>query len=76
MTTAIQTDFPYDIIYRSDPYELAKQAGFNDENIWSVVEGDEDNVFTYGPPHHFVNVIYWVVTEEAHDHNTYFEESE
>jgi hypothetical protein len=46
------------------------------ENIWSVVEGDEDNVFTYGPPHHFVNVIYWVVTEEAHDHNTYFEESE
>jgi hypothetical protein len=47
----LQTDFPYDIIYRSDTYELAKQAGFNDENIWSVVEGDEDNVFTYGPPH-------------------------
>ena len=75
MTTAIQTDFPYDIIYRSATYELAKQAGFNDENIWSVVEGD-DNVLTYGPPHHFINVIYWVVTKEAHDHNTYYEEDE
>ena len=32
--TVIQTDFPYDIIYRSDTYELAKRAGFNDENIW------------------------------------------
>lgn len=43
-------------------------------NVWSVIE-PEDNTYVYGPPRHFVNRMGYVVTKEAHDNNTYYEES-
>lgn len=66
--------FPFVEIKQFHSVAEANQAGFSDDHIWSVVEGDEVNSLTFGPPHHFVNVIHYVVTNEAHDHNTYFVE--
>lgn len=52
----------------------AIKAGFNLSQVWSVTE--TDGVFCYGPPHHFVNVLGFIATEEHHDGNTYYEEPE
>jgi len=65
-------DFPYEIIQRFDTIREAENAGFLPDQTWSVVE--TDNCFTYGPPHHLVNLLYYVTTKETHDHNTYFDE--
>lgn len=54
----------------------ATQAGYADNQIWSVVLDDETNACTYGPPRHVVNVIGYVATNERHDHDTYFHEAE
>lgn len=59
--------------------EDAKKSGFDDNQIWSVVDADSDDpdvhsVWVYGPPHHYVNLLGYVCTQERHDHNTYFEE--
>ena len=79
-------DFPYDEIRdKGDDYFLtvndAKAAGFDMDQIWSVVcedgGSDDDNissVWCYGPPRHVVNVIGYVCTRERHNHDTYFEE--
>ena len=50
----------------------AQEAGFELNQIWSVVECN--NVFTYGPSHHIVNLIGYVATHEAHDGETYYTE--
>ena len=71
------TPFPYEEIHKDsgdyfDSVAQAQAAGLCLEQIWSVIiDGD---ICTYGPPHHFVNVIGYVGTKELHDHNTYFEE--
>lgn len=73
-------DFPFEEI-RTEGGDLfpslaaAKDAGFDEDQIWSVVEGDE-GTWVYGPPHHYVNLLGFVCTQERHDHDTYFEESE
>jgi len=51
----------------------AKEAGYDDNQIWSVVDGD-DNFLIYGPPEHYVNHVGHTVTKERHDGNTYYEE--
>ena len=55
-------------------------------NVWSLVETEEwveragieephrELHFSYGPGHHWVNVIGFIVTAEEHDGNTYYEE--
>ena len=57
--------------YRS--WQEAKDAGWDDNQIWSVT--GEDNTHLYGPPHHYVNHIGHIATEERHDGKTYYEES-
>ena len=79
------TDFPYEEIRRADgnyfdSVEEALTIAKDEYNIWSVIDDEieVDNkryvVFTYGPSRHYVNVIGFVVTKEAHNGNTYFEE--
>jgi hypothetical protein len=80
--TTIQGDFPYEEIRRPDGnyfrnWQEAKDAGFDDDQIWSVVsaEGDDGSEWIIiGPPHHFCNHIGHVATLERHDNNTYYEE--
>lgn len=51
----------------------AENAGYNVNQIWSVAVSDE-MVFTYGPSHHYINVLGYIATEEPHDGDTYYEE--
>ena len=57
-------------------WQHTKDAGFDDDQIWSVVHGDETDVYIYGPPHHYVNLVGFIATQERHDGNTYYEEPE
>lgn len=87
MTTAIeaiQQDFPFDEIrdatgdyFRS--VADAMKAGYQESQIWSVAIADGEgpngeDAFTYGPSHHYVNVMGYIATNEHHDSNTYYEE--
>lgn len=76
--TVHQKDFPFEEIRRSDGnlfanWQEAKDAGFEDDQIWSVTSGD-DGSWMYGPPHNYVNHLGHVATNERHDGNTYYEE--
>ena len=60
--------------------EMVKQLGLTegDNHIWSVVEGDgADGVesLSYGPSHHYVNLLGYIITREAHDGETYYHET-
>jgi hypothetical protein len=70
-------DFPYDHEQYAT-YDEAVQAGYDHDQIWSVVEsiGDFEEVFTYGPPNHIVNRLFYVATVERHDCETYYHEVE
>lgn len=68
------TDFPFNEIGRFDTLKQALDSGYAESQIWSVVSGDDDNVFVYGPAFHYVNRLHFVVTTEHHNGNTYFEE--
>lgn len=80
--TIIKGDFPYEEIRQPDgnyftDWQAAKNAGFNDNQIWSVTEAEGDDGSEWiitGPPHHFVNHIGHIATLERHDNNTYYEE--
>jgi hypothetical protein len=58
-----------------DTMEEARAAGFDDDQIWSVVSGDDEDVWVYGPPHHYINRLGFVATQERHDNDTYYEET-
>ena len=47
-------------------------AGFQDSQMWSVVESDGQ--YSFGPPHHIVNLLGYVATAEHHDGDTYYHE--
>ena len=73
-----EEEFPFEEIRRPDGdywsnWKEAKEAGCDDNQIWSVVDGD-DNFLIYGPPEHYVNHVGHTVTKERHDGNTYYEE--
>ena len=75
----IKSDFPYEEIKNSEgnmffSWRDASIAGYPDNQIWSVVEDDNDTI-TYGPPHHYVNVLGYIATAETHDGQTYYEEN-
>ena len=77
-----ETDFPYYAIPdRNGDYwptiDSCLAAGFKLSQVWSVTvtDTDEDNddpVWCYGPAHHYVNLIGYVVTFEHHDGDTYY----
>jgi hypothetical protein len=91
MTYTVVENFPFEEI-RAEGGNLffsaadAHAAGFDVDQIWSVVECDEyedddegdlelrTSVWVYGPSHHYVNVLGFVATHERHDGDTYFEE--
>ena len=69
-------DFPFDEIRdeNGDYFDTAQDvmnAGHSITQVWSVSE--EAGVFTYGPHHHYINVIGFVATREHHDGETYYE---
>jgi hypothetical protein len=71
-------EFPFEEIARFDSWQKASDAGYPDDQIWSVTEGDCEpwqwGVYSYGPPQHYVNYLYCVVTAEKHDGETYYED--
>lgn len=79
-------DFPFTQIKdevwggHGDYFNSAEEAmlatGLSEKHIWSVIEGNEDGVYTFGPSHHFINVLGYVATKEPHDGDTYYEERE
>jgi len=58
---------------RYGSFQEANADGWSDRQIWSIVSGDE-GVWTYGPPHHFVNIVGFIATKEEHDGETYYHE--
>ena len=80
--TTIEGDFPCEEIRRPDgnyfqSWQEAKDAGYDDDQIWSVTSADGDDGSEWlitGPPHHFCNHIGHLATLERHDNNTYYEE--
>ena len=76
-TAVHEADFPFEEIRRPDGdywsnWKEAKEAGYDDDQIWSVTVHDE--CYCYGPPEHYVNHLGHVATKERHDGNTYYEE--
>ena len=76
--TVHEADFPFEEIRKEGgdywlSWKEAKEAGYDDNQIWSVVDGDDDFLI-YGPPEHYVNHVGHTVTKERHDGNTYYEE--
>ena len=74
-----EQEFPFEEIkdYEGDYFlsiEHLLVKGYTPNQIWSVVEAD-DNVFIYGPMHHYVNLIGYIATKEYHNMNTYYCES-
>ena len=72
-----QQDFPFnEIRHETGNYfrsvEEAMKAGYQKSQIWSVAIADDS--YTYGPSHHYVNVMGYIATNEHHDSNTYYEE--
>ena len=72
-----QREFPFIGLKRDDDnmfdsVEEATKAGHAQNQIWSVAE--HDGTWTYGPPHHYVNVLGYIGTKETHDYETYYEE--
>ena len=74
-----EKEFPFDEIrdehgdYFMTIGDAKKHTGYDESHIWSVTECE--NTWTYGASHHYVNLIGYVVTHEAHDGNTYYEEN-
>lgn len=73
------TDFPFEEIRTGsgDYFRTiaeAQSAGYVETQIWSVVEAE--GTWTYGPSHHFVNLLGYVATAEHHDGDTYYHEEE
>lgn len=74
--------FPYEEIRKPngdyfDSWKEAKDAGYDDDQIWSITEGEGDDGsewYITGPPHHYVNHLGHIATKERHDHNTYYHE--
>tara|TARA_R100001015_G_C4597616_1_gene152718 strand:+ start:725 stop:1126 length:402 start_codon:yes stop_codon:yes gene_type:complete len=75
-----EQDFPFDEIREqhgglfSTVADAKKRSGYDESHIWSVTECE--GTWCYGPPHHYVNLIGYIATHEAHDDNTYYEEKD
>lgn len=77
MPTYKDEAFPFEEIKKENgdyfsTVEEAQAAGFELSQIWSVIA--DDNVFTYGPTGHIINLIGYIATKETHDGETYYTE--
>ena len=72
--TYIVEDFPFEVLEQFPNLPAALAAGHKRENLWSIVDGDDPDLWLYGPPHHHVNLLSIALTAEAHDGRTYYEE--
>jgi len=81
MTTIIEGEFPFEELRKesgnffSNIKEM-EDLGFTENQMWSVVCSDSDDgyVYTYGPRDHWINLLGYIVTNEEHDGETYYEE--
>lgn len=78
MVDSLDTQFPYEEIRAADgdyfpSQHAARMAGYLDNQIWSIAVVDD--TWTFGPSHHWVNVIGYIATNETHDNKTYFDET-
>lgn len=80
-------EFPYEEIRQEpdgDYFDSIKQMedkGFQPSQMWSVIHtcdedqnGREVDYYTYGPKHHYINLLGYVATKEHHDSATYYDE--
>jgi hypothetical protein len=72
------SDFPFEEIKTEsgDYFETAQDvmnAGYSLSQVWSVIENED--VFTYGPHHHYINLIGFIATKEHHNSKTYYNET-
>ena len=82
-STVINSNFPFTDLRMPDGdfYDnktQLEQAGFVESQMWSVVEAcnaSGDELYIYGPVHHYCNLIGYVATAEHHDGNTYYQET-
>lgn len=73
--TEHQTPFPYEELSRHHTLsDIRLNTNAADDQIWSVIEHHDGNGCTYGPSHHWFNRLYYIVTSEVHDGDTYYEE--
>jgi len=64
--------FPFEELHQYPNLQSALAAGCKEENLWSICEGDDPEVWIYGPPHHYVNLVGIAHTAEARDGLTYY----
>ncbi len=70
-------EFPFEEIrdkngnYFRRPIDLI-ELGYKPSQIWSVTESNGS--FSYGPPHHVVNVLGFIATKKHHNSKTYYHE--
>ena len=75
-----EQEFPFDEIrdqhgdYFSNVADAKKHSGYDESHIWSVTECE--GAWSYGPSHHYINLIGYIATHESHDGNTYYEEED
>ena len=79
-----EKQFPFDEIKRNDGeyFGTAKEAmtatGLDISHVWVIIESDTGNdneyCYTTSPPHHHINKIGYIATQEPHDHQTYYNE--
>lgn len=74
------TEFPFEEL-RDDEGDFFQKVSLamerwdvDEAHVWSILETNDPEVWVYAPPHHFINVIGYIVTKETHDHDTYYEE--
>tara|TARA_R110002110_G_scaffold226672_1_gene441005 strand:- start:236 stop:514 length:279 start_codon:yes stop_codon:yes gene_type:complete len=80
-----EKQFPFDEIKRNDGeyFDTAKEAmtatGLGSSHVWVIIESDTGNdneyCYTTSPPHHYINKIGYIATQEPHDHETYYNET-
>lgn len=83
MSKEIYGEFPFNELRMPDGnyYDNKSQlelAGFEESQMWSVVEAEADDgaeLYVYGPVHHYINLIGYIGTAEKHDGNTYYVET-
>ena len=82
MSKTYNYDFPFPELktptgdYYDNRSEM-ERAGFQESQMWSVVEADSTDgseYLVYGPVHHYVNLLGYICTAEHHDGDTYYYE--
>lgn len=74
MAGFFEQEFPYIIVGDYGTAKEAEAAGWSINQIWSVAHCG--TVTSYGPAHHTLGIEKYVVTNERHDGDTYYEEGD